>query len=205
MALLYRIYSNGGAGGPVDYANPVAITPALAFEAGPVSPSTDTTFAVRAFDPLTGLEESNTDARVRVVIDAGGRDVSGRPDPPFAVTLAASAGGGARVSWAYRPAVSAGVPTGFHVYFGPAGDGPGPTPVATVGYLPGRLGYSCELPGPLGFATYAVSVRAFNAAGADAGSGVVASPVGLPNEPLRMGPVSARVIGSGSGSPAAVP
>jgi hypothetical protein len=194
MALIYRIYSNGGTGGPVDYVNPVASTPTLTFQAGPLSPSSDTTFAVRAFDPVTGLEEANTDARVRVVIAADGRDVSARPDTPFAVTLSASTGGGARVSWAYRPSETAGVPTGFNIHLGPAGTAPGPTPAATVGYVPGRLGYTCVLPGPLVYAIYAVSVQAFNTSGVDAGGVVISGPVGLPPEPLQMDPVSVRVI-----------
>src|SRR5205085_892840 len=58
MALVYRVYSNGGTGGPVDFTSPVATTGGLTSTVGPLAPSTDTTFVVRAFDPATGLEEA---------------------------------------------------------------------------------------------------------------------------------------------------
>src|SRR5438309_1221755 len=115
MPIAYNIYASHGAGGPVNYAAPIATTTGLTFTTGPLPPGSDTTFAVRALDTSTNLEESNTDALVRIVLDANGADVSGRPNPPHAVVLSPAPAGSCLVSWAFA-AVQSGKPVGFQVF-----------------------------------------------------------------------------------------
>jgi hypothetical protein len=119
MAIVYRIYSNNDTGGLVDFSAPLASTTGLTYTFSPLGASTDTTFVVRAFDPEADLEEANTEALVRVVIGPDGAEVGGRPNPPHALSLTPSFGGGCRVSWAYAPAEQCGIPAGFHVYLTP--------------------------------------------------------------------------------------
>src|SRR5882757_4436380 len=104
MTIIYRVYSNGGMSGPIDYLTPVATTGALTYVSGPMPVASDTTFVVRAFDTLTNLEEANTDVRVRIVIGADGQDISGLPRAPHALSISPAVGGGCRVSWAFAPA-----------------------------------------------------------------------------------------------------
>ena len=189
MSIVYRIYSNRGDGGPVDESAPVASTSGLSHAFAPVDPATDTTFVVRAFDTETNLEESNTGARVRVVIGQDGEEVRTRPNPPHAVSVSPVSGGGCRVSWAYVPADSSGRPDGFHVYVEPTSAVGSPSPAATAGYAPGRIGSSVVLPGPFAAAAYAVTVVAFNAAGEGVGARQSTSLAGFPAAAFEMGPV----------------
>lgn len=196
MAILYNIYSNGGTGGPVDYTTPVASTPGLSLEMGPLSIPGDYTFAVRACDQSTGLEEANTDASVRIVLGADGTDITQLPSPPSALCLSASAGGSCRVSWTYRPSRSSGVPDGFQILLTCVGStDPGCT--ATVPFIPGQVGYSCELPGPFVYATYTARVQAYNTIGLDSGNQQVTNSFGQSNEALLMDPVTVQ-FGSAS-------
>jgi hypothetical protein len=194
MTTAYRIYSNDGAGGPVDFSAPVASTAALSYVAGPLGAPTDTTFVVHAYDPDTGLEEANTEASVRLVVAADGTDVSGLPNPPHALTLSPAFGGGGRVGWAYAPAGAYGLPAGFNVYLteGPAVDYT--SPAVTVPYSPGVIGYSCVLPGPFTPSAYTAGVRSYNATGVEANTGSVTGALGIP-APYAMDPVQV-IIGT---------
>jgi hypothetical protein len=199
MNIIYNIYSNNGSGGPVDYSAPVASTSELSCELGPLAAPGDYTFAVRACDVTTGLEEANTDARVRVVIDTTGRDVSGIPGAPHALELSPSAGGGCRVCWAYSPSPDLGTPDEFLVFVTPAGSVSGSAPAASVAYVPGRVGYSCQLLGPFELGTYTASVRSSNASGLDPAALTVTAVIGQASQPLLMDPVTVRM---GSAGPA---
>lgn len=191
MTILYRIYTNHGAGDPVDYTAPLVSTPALTYTAGPLGLSTDTTFVVRAFDDRTGFEEASTESRVRIIIAADGSDVSGHPNPPHAVTLSRIAGGGCRVCWAFANAEPFGTPTGFYVYLSQGSVVNYMTPTVTIPYSAGKLGYSVTLPGPFVVSAYTAAVRSFNATGASTASGTVKSNLGLLALPFLMEPVSA--------------
>lgn len=191
MAITYNIYANDGLGGPVDYTTPIATTPALGWTPGPLPPSSDTTFAVRAFDTTLGLEEANTEARVRIILDATGRDVSARPNPPSALVARATAAGGCLASWSYSPTGQGGWPTAFSVYLTPGTVASYATPSATVAFVPGRLAYSSQLSGLADGATYAVAVRASNASGAEANTSVVATVVGDSTPPANVDALSA--------------
>ncbi len=193
MAIVYRIYSNRGSGGPVDYSAPIASTNSLTWVTGPVGPSADTTFVVRAFDPVTGLEESNTEARLRVAFGPDGTDITGRPNPPHALSVSPTIGGGCRVAWAYAPAEPGGVPTGFHVYLTPGNTVDSTSQAGAVPYTPGKVGYSLILPGPYTLSTYTAAVCSFNASGD--GVVLVAAPgtFGLPTTPFVLETVRVQV------------
>lgn len=196
MAISYRIYSNGGTGGPVDYATPIAVTTDLSFVTPALAPSSDSTFAIRAFDPVANIEEANTDARVRIILDAAGQDVTGRPNPPDAVVLASATGGACRVNWAYHAVQGCGVPDGFHVYLDRGETSTCTVPAATISFMPGQMGQSCVLDGPYDYATYTVAVEAYNAVGTSGKVAVATAAIGLPAEPLLMDPVTVRMVGS---------
>jgi hypothetical protein len=199
MNIHYNIYSNNGSGGPVDCSLPVASTPGLSYELALLAAPGDYTFAVRACDATTGLEEANTNARVRVVIDSTGRDMSGVPGAPHALQLSPSAGGGCRICWAYWPSPDLGTPDDFLVFITPAGSASGSTPAASVAYVPGRVGYSCQLLGPFELGTYTASVRSSNASGLDPAALTVTGVIGHASQPLLMDPVTVRM---GSAGPA---
>lgn len=155
MPVSYHIYKNDGDGGPVDYATPVATTPSTSFAVGPLPVPSDTTFGVRAFDPATGAEEMNTDAVVRIRLDAGGQPVAPPPNPVHALCVFPQAGGELRVAWAYHPAQGVPAATSFEVSASPG------IATRTVAASPGRLGYQAILDGLADPHSYAISVRPF--------------------------------------------
>lgn len=180
MTITYRIYSNNGSGGPVDFSTPLATTTALTYTVGPIGFSTDSTFVVRAYDPIAGFEEANTDARVRVAIGADGTDLSGLPNPPHALVLLPAINGGCRVSWAYAPAEGYGTPTGFSVFLSQNNTVDYSVPAATVAFSQRVIGYSCLLPGPFVLSTYTVAVRSFNATGSESNTEAITGALGSP-------------------------
>ena len=158
MAIVYQVFSNNGAGGPIDYSTVIATVSGASYTTGALVPSGDYRFAVRAMDTATGLAETNTQASVRVTLDAAGNDIGRVPNAPFAVAARATSGGGCQVTWSYLAAVQARMPTGFLVYL-TAGTSPSlTTPSATVAYQPGLAGYSCYLAGLSDATTHTISV-----------------------------------------------
>jgi hypothetical protein len=133
----YHIYSNTGAGDPINYASPVATI---------TSPATTTwlssalthpgtwSFGVRAFDTVSGLEEENLDCSVTIALDASGQDITNQPPAPVGLRAFATAGGAIRVEWTSPPTSTAKTPTSFLVYFGTNGAPDYASPVATVLY-----------------------------------------------------------------------
>ena len=146
MAISYHIYANDGRGGDVDYSTPIATTTALTFTVGPLVAPSDNTFAVRAFDATSGIEEANTDARVRVVIDPAGNDVTARPNPVNGLSARRTAGGTCWVSWGYDATGQGGPPSRFDVTMTP---GPGePRRDGRLSAGGGRLRVLALRPGP---------------------------------------------------------
>lgn len=160
MPVSYHIYSNDGQGGDVEYATPIATSAAPTYGVGPLAAPSDTTFAVRAFDVISGIEEANTDARVRIIIDAAGNDVTARPNAVRGLSAAATAGGNCLVTWSYAASGQGGPPARFDVYQGASGLPQPPAPAASVGYLPGQAGYSCSLSGLPAGPTATITVEA---------------------------------------------
>lgn len=190
-SLVYRVYSNGGTGGPVDYSVPIATTSDLTIDLGPLGAPGRHSFGVRVLDPSTGLEEMNTDVSTTIILDDTGSDVTGRPEAPRLVTVSATSGGGCRVSWAYPPTGPWGVPESFRVDLG-TGNGAS-SQTASVPYTFGKMGYVVVVPGPLARGEYWVEVRAVNGRGIGPASERVLAWLGLSIEPLSMDPVTVRV------------
>lgn len=165
MSVKYHVYGNGGGGGPVDYATPLATVDGASWSTPALAPGSDWRFGVRAFDDATDLEESNVDAAVSVRLDAAGADATDRPLPPRLVTATAAAGGPVRVDWCY-PIAAARLPwrpTGFRVYAGT----PTPNyaaPAAVVPYTPAPT-FRAVLTGLAVGLPHEVVARAYNAAG----------------------------------------
>jgi hypothetical protein len=171
MAISYNIYANDGQGGLVNYQTPIASTTACTYSVGPLAASSDNTFAVRAFDSVSGIEEANTDARVRIIIDASGNDVTARPNAVIGLSVRPMAGGTCWVSWGYVSTGQGGPPSEFSVS---VTSGPGASienPAATVAFLPGVAGYGCTLSGLASNTLYTIAVLAIGA------SSVLSGPV----------------------------
>jgi len=168
MAIQYHVYENDGAGGPIDYSTPVATVSGLSWLSGTLAAGSDTSWGVRAYDTVSGLEEANLTATARVRLDAGGNDVTAVPNAPRAITTRAGAAGTAIVEWVYVAAGESAAPTGFRVWLTAGGTvnyavSPAAT-VSAVGNGPIRT-YSTTLSGLTDGATYSIGVRAYNATG----------------------------------------
>jgi hypothetical protein len=159
MAISYNIYANDGHGGLVNYDAPIATTSGTTWTVGPLAAPSDNRFAVRAFDAVSGIEEANTDARVRVVIDALGNDVTARPNAVLGLSANPTAGSTCSVIWGYDSTGQGGPPSTFRVSLTPvpASDS---NPIATVAYLPGVAGYGCSLSGLASGVSYSIAVQA---------------------------------------------
>lgn len=179
MATSYHVYRNDGQGGPIDYDHPIATvgadpadpTAGLTFTPGPLLRPSDNLFAVRAFDDVSGIEEANTDARVRLILDAAGVDVSSRPGPVVGLAARWSLGDEALVSWGYQAAGRGGPPARFDLFVEPIGvDHPadpavGRSPAQSVSFNSGVAGFGCRLRGLTRTSAWTVRVRAVGVAG----------------------------------------
>lgn len=164
MATQYRIFGNGGTGGAVDYTIVLHATASLSWSPPALSPGSDWTFAVRAYDTVTGYEEPNVDARVRIQLDGTGADLGLRPMAPVGLRVDAI-GGGVRVSWGCVRSATP-VPTAFKVWVTSGGTvNYGAAPAATVAFDPEQATYSRVVTGLTPGGTYSIGVRATGAAG----------------------------------------
>ncbi len=194
MAIVYQVFSNDGAGGPIDYSTVVATASSTSYTTGALAPSGHYRFAVRAMDTATGLAEANTQASVQIVLDTAGNDVGHVPNAPFAVTARATSGGGCQVAWTYFTAGQAGAPTDFLVYL-TAGIAPTlTTPAATIAYQPRVAGYSCQLGGLSDATTYTVSVVSVGTGASAASAANSATVVGDATPPADVDSLAAVAI-----------
>src|SRR5438309_5114675 len=113
MAIVYQVFSNGGTGGPIDYSTPIATVSGTSYMTGALAAPGDYRFAVRAKDTGTALAEANTQASVRIALDAAGRDIGRVPNTPFATVARPTSGGGGLVEWSYFAAGQAVAPSNF--------------------------------------------------------------------------------------------
>lgn len=189
----YHIYGNDSRGGPVDYTAVLATVTGTSWDSPTLPEEAVATFAVRAFDPDTGLEEENVDARLTITLDDLGNDLTGLPNAPIGLAARASAGGTAVVTWHYNPGGQGSAPTVFRVYLGtPTPDYS--TPAATVSYASaGGRGYSATLSGLSGGTVYQVAVRAANASGEEPNTATV-SVTGATVGPLAVESLTAVVV-----------
>jgi hypothetical protein len=171
----YRLYANDGHGGPVNYSTPIQDGPSTSF-ATAVAPG-DWTYAVRASDPISGIEERNTDATVRIVIGPDLTDRTAVPNPVIGLTAWATAGGGCKLDFVYSRTGQGGPPTSFHAYYWPAGSVDWSDPAGTctglasraVSWGPGDVTqhFAMTLSGLADGVDYEVGVRAANDSGDD--------------------------------------
>lgn len=175
MSTRYHLYRGDDSGGPIDYSTPVGTVTGLTFDTPPLVPGSVVRFGVRAFDDVSGLEETNVDAVVTLTIDAAGADVSGLPSAPTDLQVRQRTGGAVRVSWTYSPMGSGGLPTQFKVWASAGGVvGYDVPPAATVPYSARKLVYSADLSGLSDGETYLIGVRASNDGGDERNTVVVA-------------------------------
>jgi hypothetical protein len=201
VAIEYRVYSNGGSGGPVDYSTVLATTASLSITMPALATTTDTTFAVRAFDTISGLDDMNRDALARVIVDASGRDVTAVPNPVMGLSARPAGVGSILVEFAHMVGGLA-RPTGFHVWatVGIVVDYSA-SPALVIAYPAGSppQGYrplTGTVAGLAGGTGYAVGVRAYNTAGDDGTT-----------DPVLVTPASAAplAVGSPTISPSVTP
>ena len=160
MSTSYRIYANGGTGGPIDYSTVVATVTGTTYTPAALAPGSSWAFAVRAFDAASGLEEPNTDCRVAVNLDASGNDVTATPTPATITGLTPRPGGSLRVDWIQWSIPPASKPTSFAVYATPGttvntAAGPG----ATTTSRGSARQFSATITGLTPGTSYAVLVR----------------------------------------------
>ncbi len=184
MAISYNIYANDGQGGDVNYNTPIATTASQTYAIAQLGLPSDNTFAVRAFDTISGIEEANTDARVRIVIDQSGNDVTAQPNAVFGLTAIATAGGTCWVAWGYDTTGQGAPPSLFNVFLTAVGTSSPESPATTVAYLPGVAGYGWTLSGLESNTSYTIGVQALDA------SGTLTSPVATVAINYRVNPLS---------------
>jgi hypothetical protein len=160
MAISYNIYVNDGQGGVVTYDSPVSMTEELTWTSGTLEFPSDTTFGVRAFDTVSGIEEANTDARVRIVLDSSGNDVTSQPNGVLGLSATATAGGTCWVSWGYDATAQGSAPSQFAVTLSEGATPSVGTPSAIVSYQSGVSGYGCQLSGLASYTLYSIAVQA---------------------------------------------
>lgn len=169
MATQYRVYVQDTTNPVPDYTTPYATVSGLSYTYGPPGPSGQIWFGVRTYDTVTGLEERNVDASLYYLdAVAGFTDVPARPVPPVGTTVDVQAAGAARVRWSYLRRPGGTDPTGFYVYKTVGGSVDfASSPVATIPFIAGQIFYKTTLSSIAHATTYAVGVRAYNAAGTD--------------------------------------
>jgi hypothetical protein len=168
MAINYHVYSNTGAGDPINYSSPIDTTANLTFTTAALAHPGTWSFGVRAFDTVSGLEESNVDAVVTIVLSATGVDITNTPPSPLGLRAFAIQNAGIRAEWTSPPTTPAKAPTSFNIYSG-IGTPDFTTPIANILASSGLANsFVANLTsGFTGGTTYAIGVRAVNATGVD--------------------------------------
>jgi hypothetical protein len=170
--LLYHVYANDGAGGPIDYDTVIATTNTLSYVTDTLTGPAVWSFGVRAYDGDTHLEERNVDAVVTVRLDAAGHDITNIPAPVLALTGHAGKAGKAVLSWQYQTSDPAKTPRQFNVYQGTSSVNY-TSPVTTVPYRSLLRVFQATVSGLTGGTTYRFSVRAANTTGEEQSTSTV--------------------------------
>lgn len=164
-SLVYRIYSNGGLGGPIDYTSPIAETTGVEWTSDPLPAGSFYRFGVRTYDASSGLMEENLDASVSLILDHAGRDATRIPRAPIGLRAIDLGGGRARLEWTDGGGQHYTQPTHFHVYISENSISEYTSPiVVTTGTSRGKA-FSAEIDGLADGRRYAAVVRARNAYG----------------------------------------
>lgn len=157
----YHVYANDGAGGPIDYATPVATTTATSWTSSALSHPGSWLFGVRAYNAYG--EERNLDCALEIDLDAAGVDVTRIPTPPYSLRAIPLKAGAVRLTWYYSGPNRLKRPTSFNVYCGSPSVDYGT--VRAVAAYTGQSFYSVDLAGLSDGVQYAFGVRAANATG----------------------------------------
>lgn len=166
--VVYCVYANTGAGDPINYATPIAVTASTSFTLPAATGNWK--YAVRALGDF-GLEH-NLDAAVSIAISPAGADQSGLPAAPRALRAFPLGPSSLRVEWAWQGSTP---PTGFHVYAGQVSPLAYATPAVVVPLGAGYMGTVwCDLTG-LAAGAWIIGVRAYNTAGEEANNQTVAT------------------------------
>ena len=164
MSTEYHVYTNSGAGDPINYTSPVATVSTLTWTSSALSYPGVWSFNVRAFDTVSRLEEQNRDCAVTIILGTSGQDITNQPLPPVGLRAFPWSGGMIRVEWPYPVVNRATVPTGFHVYIGSGGTPDYSSPAATVSFEQAvAKTFVANLTGLADGITYTIGVRSFNA------------------------------------------
>lgn len=190
MSITYHVYAGNSTGGPVDYTTIVTTTSSLSAAMSALPLSSQTRFAVRAYDTVSGLEEQNLDAQVLIVVDGSGNDVTSVPAPVAVPSVRAGAAASLVVTW-FHPGLPI-APTGFRVYLGTPTPSYG-SPAATVAGVPGQTTYLATLTGLTDGTTYGVTVRAYNASGEEQ-SIVVVTAAAVSTPPANVAGLTATLV-----------
>lgn len=162
MATRYRIYNKA------NRSTPIADVSGTTWEAPPLGASETREYLIRTFDSISGLEDQNTDATIRIRSDALGNDVSDAPDRPAALWVEASSPTSVVVRWAWPYLRDWRKPTEFHVWVQAAGSiNYALTPDAEVSFDESAVSYRAEITGLTASTAYKVAVRAVNDTGSD--------------------------------------
>lgn len=177
MATAYRIYRNSGGGpsDPIDYGSVIASGSSSPITLPALTAPGDYLIGIRAYDTVSGDEESNGDAWFRLRIDAGGANITALPNPPGDVGASAVGSTSMLVTWTYAAVDQGGAPTGFKVWANTGALDYTAPEKATVAYEAGRAVYSATVTGLSAGSTYNVGVRATNATGTEPNTTAVAS------------------------------
>lgn len=165
MSTQYRIFSNDFAGGPVDYSTPLATVSGSPYSTAAIPTGSDVTFAIRTYDSVSGLDDGNVDAVVRIVTNGSGADKTAVPAMPSTISATARAGGECRVDWVFVRGVGPAEPTDFDVFITAGTSVTYGTPATTVSYVNGRSIYTANLTGLTHGTAYKIGVRPKNATG----------------------------------------
>lgn len=167
MGKEYRLYANNFAGGEVDVSAPYAVTTSLSIAVGPLAFNADAKFLLRVCDTVTSLEEKNTAATTRIILDGSGVDITKRPAPVVFASARALAGGLAEVVFSFARNAFGGKPTGFKLWATAGGVvNYAASPNTTVAYEDHLTqAYRATISGLSNGVTYAIGVRSYNALG----------------------------------------
>jgi hypothetical protein len=189
----YTVYGSTAANQPIAYGgSTLAQTQSTSWTTPLRSAPGAWSFGVRAASAYG--EEQNLDCAATIVLDSIGNDITNRPAPPTGMRAFATPAGGVRVEWHYPPARGVGAPAGFRVYLGQGASPDYSRPAATVPFDAAILN-SCfaSLSGLADGTTYAIGVRAYNAAGEETNT-ATASVVAGSSGPGAVASLSAAAV-----------
>ena len=173
MAIVYRIYASTPSappGGVIDELTPVATVSALpwSWTGSPIPVGFVVSYAVRAYDTVSGLENPDISSVLTVATRPDGSDPASFPLPPTAVSAVPGPGGTARISWAASGVQRAQWPLDWRVYIGITNPSyTTPAIIVPAGPYPGRATsrFYATISGLSVGLSYVVAVRGHVAAG----------------------------------------